>query len=177
MGQPQFHRASVVVGFADLSRFFAAATGRDPLEVAEVLQRHYERMGEIIVARGGRVIKCIGDALLFSFPQGCERAAVLAVREMVQAAEEGIAREWACAGMRLGAGLAAGEVAAGEMGPAEERRYDLLGDPVNAAALACHGGGICVTEEVRRALGDDIAAEPAEPIRRAGREIAIWRLV
>lgn len=174
--ETRFALMPMVVGFADLSSFFKAASGRDALDVAGALQRHYERLGEIVGAHGGRVVKCIGDAVLFCFPEGGARAAVAAAREMAEAAESGVAVELGSDEMRLGVGLAAGKVAVGDLGPPGAQLRDVIGDPVNAAALACHGGGICVTGEVRRALGEDVDAEPAEPIRRAGREIAVYRV-
>lgn len=165
-------REPMVVGFADLTRFLAAASAMEDLEMAEALQAHYDRLGEILARHSGRVVKCIGDALLFCFPAGAEADAVAAAREMVAAAET-TAREMRCPDMRLAVGIAAGDVVAGDLGPAGARRFDLLGDPVNTAALIC-APGICVSRSVRDALGED--AEALEPIRRAGREFEVYRV-
>lgn len=60
-------RSKMVVGFGDLTHFLAAASAMDDLEVAEALQAHYDPLGAVVAQHGGRVDKCIGDALLFCF--------------------------------------------------------------------------------------------------------------
>jgi len=172
-----FARENLVVGFADLTRFLAEASSHDDLEVAAALQLHYERMDRIVSGHGGRLIKLIGDAVLFCFPGGSEEAAVACAREMAAAAETGIARELGSGAMRMGVGLSCGQVVAGQFGCEGRKAFDVIGDAVNVAALACHGEGVKISEALGAALGDRVAVEPLEPIRRAGREIPVYRVL
>ncbi len=174
--EPPFTRTRMVVGFADLTGFAAGCRERDNLAVAAALQRHYERVAALVSGGGGRVVKFIGDAVLFCFPEGQETAALACARRMVADVPQGIACDLGCAEMRLGVSLHAGEVAAGEFGPAGRTAFDIIGDAVNIAALVRRGPGIAVTEAVRAALGPGVAAQSAEPLRRAGYEVAVFTL-
>jgi diguanylate cyclase (GGDEF)-like protein len=174
---PAFAREKRVIGFGDLSHFFVGASQRDNLAVAAALQEFYEQMDQRVEGHGGRVVKFIGDALLFCFPAGCERDAVACSREMVEAVRSGLAEEWGLSQMVLGIGLNSGEVVAGEFGPAGRRTFDVFGDSVNVASLIGRGEGIKITEAVRRALGENVQVEAVEPLRRGEREIALYRVV
>jgi len=106
------------VGFADLVGFTALSEALDPHELAAMVDRFESTTYEQIVARGGRVVKMIGDEVMF------------AVDEAAMAAEIGLALVEAHAGDSalpdVRVGLAHGPMLAWE--------GDLFGATVNLAS-------------------------------------------
>jgi adenylate cyclase len=131
----------LVVGFADLVGFTALAQQVTDEELAEVVDQ-FERLAyDVVVAGGGRVVKMIGDEVMFL------------VEDPVMAAE--IALGLADAS-RDAAGL--GDVRVGmAMGPVLEREGDAYGTTVNLASRAtaiAYPGTVVVSPELRDALAE-----------------------
>ncbi|HYJ66089.1 MAG TPA: adenylate/guanylate cyclase domain-containing protein [Nocardioidaceae bacterium] len=57
--------AELTVGFADLVSFTQLTNGLDDDELAALVERFETRCGDVVTARGGRVIKTLGDSILF----------------------------------------------------------------------------------------------------------------
>lgn len=68
--------AQLVVGFADLVGFTAFSQRRDPAELAAAVDRFESLAYEHIPERGGRVIKMIGDEVMFTVDDGPTAAAI-----------------------------------------------------------------------------------------------------
>ncbi len=136
--------AGLVVGFADLVGFTALAQQVSGEELASVVDE-FERLAyDVVVAGGGRVIKMIGDEVMFL------------VEEPAMAAE--IAMGLADAS-RDAASL--GDVRVGmAIGPVVEREGDVFGTTVNLASRAtsiAYPGTVVVSPDLREALADDPA--------------------
>lgn len=58
-------RTTVTVGFADLVRFTALSNGLDEASLASLVETFEARCTDIVTGRGGRVIKTLGDAVLY----------------------------------------------------------------------------------------------------------------
>jgi adenylate cyclase len=135
--------AGVVVGFADLVGFTALAQQVSDQELAEVVDQ-FERLAyDVVVAGGGRVLKMIGDEVMFL------------VEDPVAAAE--IALGLADAS-RDAADLS--DVRVGlALGPVLEREGDAYGPTVNLASritAIAYPGAVVVSSELRSVLeGDD----------------------
>jgi adenylate cyclase len=135
------HRA---VGFADLVGFTALSQQISAHELAEVVDRFeliaYETVGRL----GGRVVKMIGDEVMFSVPD--ERAAA----EIALSLAESYRQDDELSDVRVG--LAAG--------PVLQREADLYGPVVNRASrivnIAFPGSVVC-GEELHQVLADDPA--------------------
>ena len=130
-----------VVGFADLVGFTALAQQVTDEELAAVVDQ-FERMAyDVVVAGGGRVVKMIGDEVMFL------------VEDPRMAAE--IALGLADAS-RDAAGL--GDVRVGlAYGPVLEREGDAYGSTVNLASRAtsiAYPGTVVVSPELREVLED-----------------------
>jgi adenylate cyclase len=130
-----------VVGFADLVGFTALAQQVSDVELAEVVDQ-FERLAyDVVVAGGGRVVKMIGDEVMF------------VVDDPVHAAE--IALGLADAS-RDAAGLS--DVRVGmAVGPVIEREGDAFGATVNLASRAtaiAYPGTVVVSPELRDLLED-----------------------
>ena len=140
--------ASVVcgVGFADLSGFTALTQQLTPVELSSLLGEFNIAATDVVHADGGRVVKFIGDEVMWvsSTPEQLAKVAVDLV-------EHPRARD---AGMQVRAGLGYGQVLA--IGG------DYFGNAVNLAArlvAAAAPGQILASSDVR----DELADWPAIP--------------
>jgi adenylate cyclase len=131
----------LVVGFADLVGFTALAQQVSDEELAEVVDQ-FERLAyDVVVAGGGRVVKMIGDEVMFL------------VDDVVMAAEIALgladaSRDAAeLSDVRVGLAL----------GPVIEREGDAYGATVNLASRAtgiAYPGTVVVSPELRDALAE-----------------------
>ena len=133
----------MVVGFADLVGFTALSQQLGPHELAEVVERFETRAYDTVGRLGGRVVKMIGDEVLFAVPH--ERAAA----EIALSLAEGYAADDELPDVRVG--LASG--------PVLQREADVFGPVVNMAGrlvtLAFPATVVC-TADVRDALEGDV---------------------
>jgi class 3 adenylate cyclase len=129
------------VGFADLSGFTALTQMLTPAELSAMLTEFGATVTDIVQADGGRVVKFIGDAVMWvsSTPERLAKAALDLV-------DHPRARE---VGLRVRAGLGYGEILA--------INGDYFGNPVNLAArlvAAASPGQVLATQDVHDALPD-----------------------
>jgi class 3 adenylate cyclase len=106
------------IGFADLSSFTALTQALTPAELSNLLTEFGATVADVVHADGGRVVKFIGDAVMWvcSSPEGLAQAALDLV-DHPRAREEGLHVR---AGLAYGAALAI--------------NGDYFGIPVNLAA-------------------------------------------
>jgi class 3 adenylate cyclase len=135
--------ASVVcgIGFADLSGFTALTQALTPAELSYLLNEFGATVADVVHADGGRVVKFIGDAVMWvcSSPAGLAQAALDLV-DHPRALEEGL---------QVRAGLAHGSVLA--------INGDYFGIPVNLAArlvAAAEPRQILAAADLREKLPD-----------------------
>lgn len=148
----------VTVGFADLSRFTKLSNELDEIGLAKVVQGFENHATDIVAARGGRVIKTLGDAVLFTCPD--PRTATTLSLELVR--QIGARKD--LPDVRVG--LATGSVIS--------RLGDVFGPPVNLAArmsAVARANRVLVDQETAKALTDDefeARPLPARPLRGFG---------
>jgi class 3 adenylate cyclase len=136
----------------DLAGYTRAATKYEALELAAVLDEYYRRTAQTLCAHGGRVVKFMGDACFAVFPEErCADAvdAVLALERASAASGSG------GLGLALGGNVHLAVVAEGELGPEDDRRYDVIGSGVNHLFRMGGGTGVRISEPVYRRLPDD----------------------
>jgi adenylate cyclase len=138
-GQP-----SVAVGFADLVGFTALSQQADDVELAAIVDQFENLVFDVITAGGGRVVKTIGDEVMFRV------ASPRAGAEIALALVEGTRASDELSDVRLGMAY----------GPVLEREGDLYGPVVNLASritvIALPGTAV-VSPEVAEALDGDPA--------------------
>lgn len=131
-----------VVGFADLARFAELSRELDEVQLSALLARFDQLVNDIVVAHGGRVVKMIGDAGMFTVVEP-EQAARIALRLAEVVPEDGRSA--------IRVGMANGSVLA--------RDGDLYGPVVNLASRLVEigrPGAVNVSHELRDALaGND----------------------
>lgn len=131
-----------VIWLSDMRGFTALADRVEPGALIALLNRYFDCQVPAILARGGEVLKFMGDGLLAIFPLGeandpasvC-RAALAAVAE-TRAAVAAL-DDWprlAAAGPRFGLALHVGELLYGNIGAAGRLDFTCIGPAVNLAA-------------------------------------------
>ena len=147
------------VMFADIRSFTALVESQPPEETIELLNAYYALMFDAISSHGGVVNQMIGDGLMaiFGAPlplDDCAGSAVAAAQEMIELVEQFNLERAAArkAPIRIGIGIATGDVVAGYTGTQQRATYTCIGDTVNLAArLEAH------TKRVQRAILIDAA--------------------
>jgi len=176
-------RGSVM--FSDIRDFTPLAESQPPEETIELLNTYYTLMFNAISGHGGIVSHIAGDGLMAVFgaplplPDHCD-AAVRAALEMFELIELFNA-ELAAAGktpIRIGIGIASGEMVAGYTGTNERATYTCIGDTVNVASrLEGHTRaaqrGILIDQATRSGLSERITAEPLGPVPLKGKTVAV----
>ncbi|HEV3281983.1 MAG TPA: adenylate cyclase regulatory domain-containing protein [Acidimicrobiales bacterium] len=155
------------VGFADMVGFTVLSQHLGDEELAGVVARFEELAHETVVALGGRVIKMIGDEVMF------------AVQSVTSAAEIGLSLAEAYADDEL---LSDVRVALA-VGPALLQDGDYYGPVVNLASRlvgVAHPGTVLVSDEFRTALGPeagrfDMKAIRPRTLKDLGR-VQAWKL-
>ena len=160
-------RASVM--FCDIRGFTTLSEDQAPEAIIELLNTWYALMFDAIASHGGMVSLMIGDGLmaLFGAPQPLDnpaQQAVDAARDML-AMIEGLnveRRATAEPDLRIGIGIATGEVVAGYAGTQSRACYTCIGMTVNLAArLESHtkavGREILIDAETCAGLTDAVA--------------------
>lgn len=173
-------RVNASVLFCDIRGFTALSENQPPEDTIELLNIYYTLMFEAVDCHGGIVTLMIGDGLmvLFGAPQPLEdpaQSAVNAARDMLaMMAEFNVER---IAGdkpeIRIGIGIATGEVVAGYAGTQDRATYTCIGDKVNLAArLESHtkvvGCEILMDDATRCALGDQAGLHAVRQVRFKG---------
>lgn len=148
---------SVTVGFADLVRFTALSNGLDDASLASLVETFESRCTDIVTARGGRVIKTLGDAVLFvcEDPRLATQIGLDIVRQIGSRQDLPDVR----------VGLATGSVI--------NRLGDVFGPPVNLAARltsVARTNRVIVDQTTAAVLGDEFETRtlPARPLRGFG---------
>jgi adenylate cyclase len=142
--------APVAVGFADLVGFTELSRQATPAELAELVERFEQHAATAVAAHGGRVVKTLGDEVLFT------------VDDPAAAAALGLA-------LAAGAGEVGREVRVGiAYGPVLARLGDVFGPTVNIASRLtglARPGAVLLDRDAANALRHDTRFDVA-PLRR-----------
>lgn len=132
MNQPgsNLREVDAVLGIASIAGASVASETHGDAAMATLLDRVYG-FAEDAAHRGhGRIVKVMGDGVLFMFPVDRAGDAVNALEEFrVRASAAAREVDGRC---RMQVKLTAGPVLAGEMGPPSDRRFDVYGRTLNA---------------------------------------------
>lgn len=178
-------RVSCTVMFSDIRGFTALVESQTPEETIELLNTYYTLMFDAISGHGGVVNQMIGDGLMaiFGAPHALDDAPLAAVRSALDMVEmidlfnverAALDKE----PIRIGIGIASGEVVAGYTGTQQRATYTCIGDTVNLAArLEAHTKvaqrGILLDGPTGDALGDMVDLEPLGQVAFKGKAAAV----
>lgn len=163
---PDAGTATSVVGFADMSGFTMLTRKASEAELREVLEAFESLATEIVGAHGGRIVKTIGDEVLFVADDPVDGA------EIALELQEAATKEDRLPPLRVG--LAAG--------PVVNRLGDVYGSTVNIASRLtsiCRPGWVLVDRVMAESLGADerFALRPRRPESVRGyHHLRQWRL-
>ena len=170
------------VMFSDIRSFTTIAESQSPADTIELLNDYYTLMMDAITGERGVVNQIVGDGLMaiFGAPRPCEDRCDHAVRAALQMIEliEQYNHERVALGrspIRIGVGIASGDVIAGYTGTQRRATYTCVGDTVNLAArLEAYTKvllkPILVDEATRQGLAGDIAFEDHGTVELKGKE-------
>ena len=137
----------LVILFTDVHNFSIAAAALGPRQ-ADFLQEMYVGLGDTLVAHGGDIVKYIGDAMLATFPAGCEGRTVDCAIELRNRFGKIVSGRNLPGEIELEVAIGSGEVISGEFGHPSLRVKDIFGEAVNHVARIGHHRGIAITEAV-----------------------------
>ena len=178
-------RVQGTVMFSDIRSFTAMVESQPPEETIELLNTYYTLMFDAISGHGGVVNQMIGDGLMaiFGAPLPLADPPLAAVRAALDMVEmiELLNAERTPLGktpIRIGIGIASGEVVAGYTGTQQRATYTCIGDTVNLAArLEAHTKvavrGILIDGNTRTALGDRVPVEALGQVPFKGKAAAV----
>jgi len=175
-----FVTASVM--FADIRSFTTITESRSPAEIIEMLNDYYALMFEAIIGHGGSVNQMIGDGLMaiFGAPVYYEDHRERAVRAALEMLELLAAFNQDQATLdrphiKIGVGIATGNVVAGFTGTQHRATYTCIGDTVNLAArIESHtkvaDRPILIDQYTCEGLSDELETEALGPILFKGKQ-------
>jgi class 3 adenylate cyclase len=174
-------RVNGTVMFSDIRDFTPLVESQPPEDSIELLNTYYTLMFNAISGHGGVVTQIAADGLMavFGAPlpllDHCD-AAVRTALEMIEMIELFNAEQTAAGKkpIRLGIGIASGEMVAGYTGTNERATYTCIGDTVNVAArLEEHtkttGHAILIDGATRAELSAAVSLEALGPVKFRGK--------
>jgi class 3 adenylate cyclase len=167
--------------FSDIRSFTTIAESQSPADTIELLNTYYTLMFEAISNYHGIVNQMVGDGLMAIFGAPVEQPdhrdqAVRAALEMIEMIEL-FNQDQQAQGkvtIRIGIGIASGNVIAGYTGTLTRATYTCVGDTVNLAArLEAHTKvvrqPILIDESTRDGLGEDICVQDQGAVEIKGK--------
>lgn len=152
------HTTNVTVGFADIVSFTALSNELSREKIGDLVEVFEARCGDVIAANGGRLIKSMGDAVLFVNEDA------LAAFATAEGIIKVVGRDKRMPDVRMG--LATGSVVL--------RLGDVFGPPVNLAArltAVARRNRVIIDHQTAELLPDDQVETrplPARPMRGFG---------
>jgi len=129
--------------FSDLREFTQMTENLPPQQVLELLNDYFEFVAAAVTARGGEILRFIGDAMLIVFPiddDMCKQTACNAALDSAIDAQNTIAslnhrrRRHGLPEIKFGVGLNVGEVVYGNVGAPDRLDFTVMGPAVNRTA-------------------------------------------
>jgi adenylate cyclase len=168
--------------FADIRNFTSLAETMPPRATVDMLNEIFTELFEAVAASDGVLDKYIGDALMavYGAPISSGRdpsnavASAIQMQKMIR--EINIRRRARnLTELRLGIGIASGDVVAGTIGSPKRMDYTVIGDSVNLAArledaTKYFGVDIIVCETTAASLDDHVNLRELDLMRLRGRQ-------
>jgi adenylate cyclase len=174
------HVQTVTVLMADIRGFCSMAESLPPIVTAEMLNRFFVAMSEVVVKQGGQINKLLGDGMmiLFGLPQkqGDDIHRALACAVLMQQEMAAINAENEKMGlppMFMGIGINTGEMVVGRMGSRHHSEFTVVGEHVNIAArIEAHAlrGQILLSENTQPLASHYCETGEPKPIFMKGRQ-------
>ena len=142
------NRMNVTVLFCDIRGFTALTARVGAGQIRSMLDRYYEYVSDVVLARGGTVVQFVGDEVFAVFgapvadPDHATNAIASALEVQGRSTElDARLRVEGDPTVRFGIGVHTGEVVAAHVGSSHRRQYTVVGDAVNVGARLCAQAG------------------------------------
>ena len=171
--------------FADIRGFTTMSERLSPRDTVDMLNGIFTELFEAVATAGGMLDKFIGDAIMAVFgaplPTGRDPAAAIgsALQMFADIARLNVARAARdLTPLRLGIGIASGDVVAGTIGSPKRMEYTVIGDSVNLASRLqslskTYGVDLIVDDRTARSAADEVTLRELDLIRVRGRETPV----
>ena len=176
---------NATVMMADIRSFTTIAESQDPADTTELLNNYFALMFDAISNHSGTVNQLVGDGLMAVFgapiahEDHCERA-VRAALEMIENLAAFNLQQAALGKVqvKIGIGIASGEMIAGYTGTQHRATYTCVGDTVNLAArIESHTKTVdcpvLVDENTRKRLPESIRVDSLGPVLFKGKQLSV----
>ena len=179
LGDHRQRSASVL--FSDIRGFTSRLESLSPADALAFVNGYLSLMEPFVQEQGGFIDSYIGDAVMAVFDRGPE-ASIRCAGAMQRALRgwRGVDTVLLEEPLRIGIGVASGDLIFGTLGAANRLKCGVVGDVVNLAArvegmTAAYGCPVLTTQETVAALPDDLAqwTRPAGWTHVRGREAAV----
>ena len=164
----------MTVLFCDMRKYTEITQDMSPEETVIMLNEHMTAMTRVVHEHDGLVDKFVGDMIMAVFgatdtdPTAAERA-VACARSMIS--ERKVLNMMSGRDIKVGVGLATGQMLAGFMGSEDRLNFTVIGRGANLASRLCTVAGsmdILVDEATCEAAREGRAAEPLPPMEIKG---------
>jgi class 3 adenylate cyclase len=171
--------ATVTAMFADLRGFTNFSERTEPAKVMDLLNRYFGVAVPIVLRNGGTVVQFVGDAMLAVFdaptpaPDHEFRAARTALE--MQSAISKVAGD-APATPRFRIGVNTGPALIGNIGSAELRSFNVVGDAVNVASrleTSAEPGTVLIGETTYAAIASRVEVTALGPLELKGKDLPV----
>jgi len=167
--------AELTAMFADLRGFTTFSETSDPEAVMSLLNSYFAVAVPLILEHGGTIVQFVGDALLAVFDaptprRGHQLRAARAALAMQQAIAEIAGEGDGAPTFRIG--INTGPALVGNIGAAEFRSFNVVGDAVNIASRLetfADPGTVLIGESTYRAIADEVVVTPMGPLDLKGK--------
>ena len=175
-------RRDVSILFSDIRSFTTISERSDPERLGEALNAHLTALTRVVFEHQGTLDKYMGDCIMAFFgapvsSKGHAQSAVLAALQMQRRLKE-LQPAWRrCseADVRIGVGVATGDVIVGNMGSESLFDYTVVGDNVNLASrleglTKDYGVEVLVSQQTRDRCGDAVVFMEVDRVRVKGKD-------
>ncbi|MEV0967336.1 adenylate/guanylate cyclase domain-containing protein [Microtetraspora glauca] len=162
--RPAASRMSLAVGFADLVSFTAFSRQLDEFALADLVEGFEARTSDVIASHGGRLVKTLGDEVLFTAPVPATAARI--ALDLVDELKRSIGRGAEGPDVRIGLSY----------GPVLPVMGDVFGTTVNLAArltAIARPGAILADSEMAQGLEGAAGVEVMRIRRRPARGLGL----
>ena len=151
-------QAEASILFSDIRGFTALVETMEPKEAIEFINAYLSRMEPAVQEGGGFVDSYVGDAVMAVFDRGPE-AAITAGLAMIRGLRAWTRANQGEAPIRIGIGIASGEIMFGTIGAANRIKCGVIGSTVNLASrieglTKRYGLGLLISQGAFRTLPD-----------------------
>jgi class 3 adenylate cyclase len=179
MKEVEFEVQEQIILFTDIHDYSIVVTRLGKHQALRFLQEMYEKLGNLVVAYHGDIIKYMGDAMLCVFPAGSENEVIRCALQLRKTYFEMIDARNITHETELEVGISAGEVETGIIGHESLRQKDIFGEAVNRAAIIGHHRGIALTENVYHKINPsyETAQLPDVTVKWQTESLKVWEII